>query len=104
MVPVMLQTGPLNIFIFKIIEPICGYSDKQKEKNPPEANASRLVTGVESLTVAVDGLPSIWPDVQTPAREKEGPWALSRCISMCLTNCILKTNKNINFNFDSFMD
>ena len=42
--------------------------------------------------------------MRTPAMEREEPWVLSRYIYMCLTDCILKTNIKINFNFDSFMD
>lgn len=36
--------------------------------------------------------------------ERGQPWVLSGCVYICLTDCILKMNIKINFNFDSFVD
>ena len=45
-----------NIFIFKITEPTCSYSDKHKgEKNSLETCASHSVTESESFTIAGPG-------------------------------------------------
>lgn len=87
MVFVMLQIGLLNIFIFKIIEFICSYLDKQKGKELLKINVSYLDIGFELFIVVGVGFFQVWIYMQILVM-KRGVLVLSECVYMCEIDCI----------------
>ena len=83
-----------NIFIFKITEPTCSYSDKHKgEKNSLETCASHSVTESESFIIAGPGFLQIWTPMQTLAMGREEPWLSIEKVHLYVSDWLHPKNK-----------
>lgn len=85
--------GPLNIFILKAVESIYSYSDKQRENNPLETNASHSVAESEPHTVSRAGFPLCGFTWDTSHGER-GALGTSECLTKQLLNAHVTINSN----------